>query len=124
MTIKTEFNDLTTKDIYSLMLFTLYKMKDIPEYSALSELSYIVDADTLLKLCEYYGGMTIRIPTIKELELVLNALLLYQFVDIEGKNYEQSLDSFGVMAEGKHDIQNVYCQIKKVLRDYNFSTGR
>ena len=79
MRIKEEVNKLKSQDIYSLMLFALFKLKDVPEYSSLSELVYILDKDSLLKLCEYFGGMTIKIPTIKELESMVYLLLLYQF---------------------------------------------
>lgn len=64
-------------DIYSLILFALFKLRDIPDYLVLSELVYILDKDSLLKLCEYFGGTTIHIPTIDELESLLYSLLLY-----------------------------------------------
>ena len=67
MKIKTELENLKEKDIYSLMLFALYKAQEIPEYASLSQLAYILDKDNLLKLCEFYGGLTIKIPTVKEL---------------------------------------------------------
>ena len=43
-------------DIYSLILFALFKLRDIPDYLVLSELVYVLDKDNLLKLCEYFGG--------------------------------------------------------------------
>ena len=89
MSIKRELDNLTEADIYSLMLFALYKTNELPEYSSLSQLSYILDKDNLLKLCEYFGGTTIRIPTVSELELLLNSLLVYQLVDIEKQNYKR-----------------------------------
>ena len=78
MKIKTELENLTKSDIYSLIFFALYKCNESPEYSAISELAYILDKESLLKMCEYYGGLTIRIPTIDELERFLNALLVFQ----------------------------------------------
>ena len=69
MTLRNELNKLTDSDIYSLILFALYKMNETNEYSSLSELSYLLDKESLLKLCEFYGGTTIRIPTINELEI-------------------------------------------------------
>ena len=52
-------------DIYSIILFIIFKIKKLPEYAALSELVYVLDKDSLLKLCEYFGGTTIKIPTIE-----------------------------------------------------------
>lgn len=124
MTINTEVNNLTTNDIYSLMLFALYKLKDTNEYSSLSQLSYILDKENLLKLCQFYGGTTIRIPTIEELEDMLNALLMYQKIDIEhidSTKYEKEIkDKLG-------DIKNIkknYGVVKEILQNYNFNSGR
>ena len=64
MTIKEELQKLHEPDIWSLLLFVLFKIKDIPEYSGISELAYILDRKNLLKLCEYFGGTTITMPTI------------------------------------------------------------
>ena len=64
MTIKEELNQLKETDVYSMLLFVLYKMRGIEEYSILSELAYILDKKNLLNLCEYFGGLTIKIPTI------------------------------------------------------------
>ena len=88
---KTELDNLRTKDIYSLILFALFKLKDLPEYSALSELAYILDKENLLKLCEFFGGMTITIPTMQELESIVYSLVLYQYVNIDGMDYNDAV---------------------------------
>ena len=88
---KTELDNLRTKDIYSLILFALFKLKDLPEYSALSELAYILDKENLLKLCEFFGGMTITIPTMQELESIVYSLVLYQYVKIDGMEYNDAV---------------------------------
>ena len=67
-------DNLKKRDVYSLMLFVLYKLRDIPEYSSISELAYILDKDNLLRLCEYFGGITLTIPTIDELESIIYSL--------------------------------------------------
>ena len=89
--IKEELSTLKETDIYSLMLFSLFKLRGIPEYAALSELVYILDKDNLLKLCEYFGGMTLKIPTIEELESLVYVLILYQYVNIEHMNYDEAI---------------------------------
>ena len=76
-------NALNKTDVYSLMLFTIYKMRDIPEYSTLSELCYILEGDNLARFLSYFGGMTIKVPSLRELRLILQALLLYQYVNLE-----------------------------------------
>ena len=94
MSINKELNKLKEPDIWGFMLFALYKVKDVPEYSSISELSYILDKPNLLRLCEYFGGCTITIPTVEELELMLYGLLLYQYVEIDKLEFS---DAFALM---------------------------
>lgn len=124
MKIKTELENLTKSDIYSLILFALYKCNESPEYSALSELAYILDKESLLKMCEYYGGLTIRIPTIDELERFLNALLVFQLVDIENNDLQETLLKLKNKNEHVKFLENDYNLIKQVLSKYNFNSGR
>ena len=88
--LKSEIDTLKNKDIYSLMLFILFKLRDLPEYSTLSELIYILNKDEFLKLCEYFGGLTIKIPTIEELENLVNVLLLYKYINIDNMEQEEA----------------------------------
>ena len=121
MSIKQELNNLHERDIWSLMLFVLFKVKDIPECSSLSELAYILDKKNMLKLCEYFGGQTIRIPTIDELETLTYSLLLYQHVVIEHMNYEDALLLIPSTANIK-EIKNTYRKMNEVLSNYQFSS--
>ena len=106
------------------MLFALYKTNELPEYSSLSQLSYILDKENLLKLCEYYGGTTLRIPTIRELELLLNSLLVYQLVDIENNPLDEILESMRIKTGSNTEIKRNYFVIKELLSKYNFNSGR
>lgn len=124
MNISTELNNLTTNDIYSLMLFALYKLKDTNEYSSLSQLSFILDRENLLKLCQFYGGTTIYIPKIEELEAMLDALFMYQNVDIENKDMNEYLKSLKDKRYNIKDIQKNYGIVKEILKNYNFLSGR
>ena len=124
MNIRRELDNLTTSDIYSLMLFALYKANELPEYSSLSQLSYILDKDNMLKLCEFYGGTTIRIPTIAELEVLLSALLVYQLVDIENQSLDKVLDDMKIKTGSSTEIKRHYYNIKSILSNYNFNSGR
>ena len=118
MKMNSELNKLKTKDVYSLILFVLYKMKEDVKYSTLSELAYILDKESLLNLCHYYGGITITIPTIEELEDVLNVLLLYQKVDIEGNSIDKILDDFKVRRRNKESMIELYNSVKTILEKY------
>ena len=123
MSIKTDINQLTTEDTYSLLLFALYKMTMNPDYAAISQLSYILDKDSLLKLCSFYGGRTLTIPTIEELQKMLDSLLLYYKVRFEGLDIESVSSN---TQESREDFNNVLEGVKIIeglLSDYKFNRG-
>ena len=120
MRVKEELSNLKENDIYSLMMFVLFKVKDIPEYSSISELAFILDKDNLLKLCEYYGGLTIKIPTISELESVLDALLMYQLIDVQGNAYSDAVKILGSSSSELRVLKQNYLKVREVMKDYDF----
>lgn len=113
--------NLKKRDVYSLMLFVLYKLRDIPEYSSISELAYILDKDNLLRLCEYFGGITITIPTIDELESIIYSLLLYQYVNIEKIDYDEAIKMLGCDSESLRKVKSDYKKLLKILDNYSFN---
>ena len=118
MNMNSALDKLKTRDVYSLILFILYKIKDNDKYSTLSELAYIVDKESLLNICQYFGGLTITIPTIDEFEDILNVLLLYQKVDVEGRDLDKTLDDFGIRRRNKKNMITLYQQVQDILSDY------
>lgn len=120
MKIKTELEKLKSVDIYSLLMFVLFKVKDVKEYSTMSELCYLLDKNDFLKLCEYFGGLTITIPTIDEVEDLIMSLLLYQQVDIDGLDYDTVLEDMCKKSTNMKKIKANYAELKEVLKDYEF----
>ena len=49
MAIKKDLSILKNADLYSLSMFMLYQLTDIPEYTVVSELPYILDRENTLK---------------------------------------------------------------------------
>lgn len=121
MAIKNELNKLKQIDIWSLMLFVLYKFQNIPEYSGISELAYILDEKSLLKLCEYFGGQTITIPTIDQLEETIYAMLLYQYVDIENIPLEEGITLLNIDKAKEKTVKSCYKSLKSVLSSYDIT---
>ena len=116
----TKLNNLKQQDVYSLSLFCLYKLTNVPEYSSLSELSYVLDKDNLLNLCKYFGGQTIKIPTLKELKNLINALLLYQYVKVENMTYDQGIEVLKNNDCDLHEVKIEYRTLCDVLKNYDF----
>ena len=122
MPIKQELTKLKKIDIWSLMLFVLYNFQKIPEYSAISELAYVLDEKNMLKLCEYFGGQTIKIPTIDELEITLYAMLLYQYIDVEKLSEEDALSAITIDRSLLKPVKACYSTMKNTLKNYNITS--
>lgn len=121
MAIKNELQKLKQIDVWSLMLFVLYKFQEIPEYASLSELAYVLDRKNLLKLCEYFGGQTITIPTIDQLEEIIYAMLLYQYIDVEKIDEADALQLLRVDKVKQQSVKNCYKTLKSILKNYNIT---
>lgn len=105
-----------------MILFALYKLIDIPEYSALSELAYVLDRKNLLNLCEYFGGITIRIPTVDELTELTDVLLLYQYVKIDKRDYDEAVNEIGYKSSSLRTLKKNYNKICDILDNYTFKS--
>jgi hypothetical protein len=114
-----KLESLEFTDVYSLILFAIFKMKDIPEYSTLSELAYILDKDSLFNFLEYYGGTTIKVPTLQEFNQIIRALLLYQAVNLEGVEFNKAFKNLEEEFQ-TNDTKESYFNIVKVLDKYDF----
>lgn len=122
--ITNELNEVVDEDLFTMIFFALYKLKDDMNYATLSKLSFLLDKKSLLNLVECFGGMTIKIPTMKELSIVLNALLLYSYIDLEHIDENKALKL--ISNENNNifsmkEIKEAYTSIKEILSRYDFS---
>ena len=118
--LKSNIDNFKQQDFYSLLLFSLYKMTNVPEYSSLSEMAYVLDKENFLNLCEYFGGQTIKIPTIKEVESLVYSLLLYQYVKIDKMDYDEALALIGHESCELRQVKSQYQALCKILDSYEF----
>ena len=121
-TINSKLNNLKESDIWSFILFALFKMREIPEYSAISELAYILDKTNLINLCEYFGGLTITIPTIEELEITIQSLIVYQYIEVDKLTYDEAVAKINISDANSRKLKNAFIQIKDVLNNYSLKT--
>ena len=118
--IKKSLDELKTTDVYSMVLFALYQLGNDTQYSTLSELVYILDKKSLFNFLECYGGMTIKVPTVKELKIIVNALLLYELVQLEGISIEEAYQQIDAEEFHFKDIKDVYLKVCSILEKYDF----
>ena len=119
MSISREMDLLKQDDVYSLVLFLLFQLKNDSKYSTLSELIYILGKEDLLKLCEYYGGMTIKIPTISELEYLIYCLTYFKYVQ-ENLSEDVIFKKLNVTSTKFNQIKQEYLRIEQILKGYSF----
>lgn len=117
---KKDLDTLKDTDIYSLAMFALYKLTDIPEYSLAGELPYVLDKTNLLNFCNYFGGRTITVPRLEELYSMMYLVLLYQYTKIEGKTYDEAVKLIGFKSSELRKIKTAYKKVCDVLDKYNF----
>lgn len=123
--VKQNLNNLHLSDIYSLMLFVMYKLQDVPDYAALSELCYLLDGSNLTRLLTYFAGRTLQVPTNEEFANMSKAMLLYQYINIDGHTLVEAQSRLeNVTAKQKEEITNLYLQILPIMRQYNIDRGQ
>lgn len=112
--------ELNKRDIYSLILFILYRLKNISEYSILSELIYILDEDSFARFLSYFEGQTIKVPKIQELKDIVNTLIFYERKTNTFLSDEEIFQEIGV---DKKDVDKIYTTlnlISEIIKDYEF----
>ena len=76
----------------------------------------------MLKLCEYFGGCTITIPTVEEFEIVVYGLLLYQYVEIEKMKEKEAIELISRNNIDIKEVKKAFIKIKETLNEYEFSS--
>lgn len=108
--MKNEILSLTDEINLHYLLELMPPLYDVPEFTILPELFSTIGIDSLLDLCRYAGGETIRIPTITELSTAILALDVFYTRDILKQEYGADV-SVGVL--------KLYERIKAVYDSQN-----
>lgn len=118
-------NSLQLSDVYSLMLFVLYKLQDVPEYAVLSELCYLLDGANMTRLLTYFAGKTIQIPTAEEFSKVASAMLLYQYINIDGMSLVEAQAKLGKQNAKQRDATvDLYLKLLPIMKQYKIDKGQ
>lgn len=123
--IKKNLNSLHLSDIYSLMLFILFKVQEIPEYAVLSELCYLLDGANMTRLLTYFAGKTVTFPTEAEMAILTNALLMYQYINIDGDTFTAAQNKLKDLTKKEKDkVTELYVQILPIMKQYNIDRSQ
>lgn len=122
--IRPNLDNLQLPDIYSLMLFLMYKIQDIPEYATLSKLCYLVDGNSLQRVLTYFAGQTIKFPTESDFTIMTSALLLYQYVNIERMAYADAQAKLeNLTAKQREKVTDLYLSLIPLVEKYPLDKG-
>lgn len=123
--IKKNLNSLHLSDIYSLMLFVLFKVQEIPEYAVASELCYLLDGANMTRLLTYFAGRTVTFPTESEMAIVTNALLMYQYINIDGETFTAAQNKLEKLTKKEKDkVTDLYVQLLPIMKQYNIDRSQ
>ena len=123
--IKKNLNSLHLSDIYSLMLFILFKVQEIPEYAVTSELCYLLDGANMTRLLTYFAGRTVTFPTEAEMAIVTNALLMYQYINIDGNTFTAAQNKLENLTKKEKDkVTELYIQLLPIMKQYNIDRSQ
>lgn len=123
--IKKNLNNLHLSDIYSLMLFVLFKVQNVPEYAVTSELCYLLDGANMTRLLTYFAGRTVTFPTESEMTIVTNALLMYQYINIDGDTFTAAQNKLGKLTKKeKEKVTELYVQLLPIMKQYNIDRSQ
>lgn len=111
---------LDKNDISSLILFTIFKLKESPQYSTLSELVYLLDEKSFSNFLNYYGGKTITIPTVAEFNNVLTALLVLERKENTELSEEEIFSDIGLSRKEIENVKMILPAISEVIQNYDF----
>jgi hypothetical protein len=102
------------------MLFILFKIQEIPEYAVTSELCYLLDGANMTRLLTYFAGRTVKFPTETEMAVVTNALLMYQYINLDGDTFVAAQSKLGDLSKKEKDqITDLYVQLLPIMKQYN-----
>lgn len=111
---------LTEEEHYVLNILLLSYLTNDECYKDIAELCFMFDEySNFKKFIKYYGGRTLKIPTQEELRLALKHLLLFQYVKIDGADFDKSYKDIGLKSLNisKEDAQNTIDRFYNYLKE-------
>lgn len=108
---------LSERDVYSLLLFALYRLRGVPEYATLSELAFVLKHDDLVRFLKVFAGATLKVPTMRDLETAIAGLLAYQAADLGGEPLASAIrEASGALPQ--RDVREAYRAVKAAMAGF------
>ena len=119
-----EINKILSKfkeaDVYALICGYLYEYKEIPEYSIMCELAYLLDSKSFINLIKYFEGKTFTVPTKEEFQTAIRTILLYQYYEVDKKPWKEALIDAGFDSSDGRAAQIQLRKLKDTIEKYNY----
>ena len=117
-----DFHTLGQSDSYAVICELLYALKENPKYCIMSELAYILDKDSFLRLIKYFGGSSIQVPSVDEWRETVQTIMLYQYFKIDNLSWQDALAKANIEKKDTRKFQKALMTFDEVLR--NTKLGR
>jgi hypothetical protein len=79
----------------------------------------------MTRLLTYFAGRTIKFPTESELAIVTNALLMYQYINIDGETFVSAQSKLGKLTKKEQDkVTELYVQLLPIMKQYNIDRSQ
>lgn len=114
---------LSKEDSTSIAISLLYTLRGFPQYTITSELAYLLDQKSFINLLKYYGGKTIRIPSMEEIENIMKVLLLYQYYEVNHNSWSESLKLSGFTEDESNSARAQLSNFNKLLKTLEIGRG-
>lgn len=118
-----DLQKLNQSDIYAIVCEMLYALREVPSYSIMSDLAYLLDQKSFNNLIKYFGGTTIQLPTLDEFKKTIRVILLHQYFNVENMSWSESLVKAGYERSETRQAQKHLMQFSNVLNQVKLGRG-
>jgi hypothetical protein len=79
----------------------------------------------MTRLLTYFAGRTITFPTEAEMKIVTNALLMYQYINLDGNTFVTAQNKLGKLTKKEMDkVTELYVQLLPIMKQYNIDRSQ
>lgn len=113
-----EIIKLSEEDTYALICLLLARVKN-PSYMAFGELINVLDQKNFESFITYFGGCTLKVPTIDEIRQEMRAIILYKLYAEDHYGFSRAMKKAGYKPEESLLAKQEYTIVKNKLKEAN-----